>query len=180
MIWDSVGTRIVIQQDMLARGLDVHCLEEGNVVAAKIELLCCLVFQTLYSLRFAYLPFPTSFLTMGYSYYCPSIVFGFYDDAHKDSLILDREYVYVNYNGVETYAGEINKNYNAYRVIGIQASIDQTTGQLVYSDEDYKSLEKLKADYEAYNDTKVTLEYHTVISGDYEEEEDTYTFDDDE
>lgn len=110
---------------------------------------------------------------MGYSYFCPSVVFGFRDDAHESGYILDREYI-EEYGNILAYAAEINKGYNIDRVIGIPCAI--LMNRLDYGEDDYEDLMLLKKDYEAFHNKTVTLDYFAVISGDYEEEEETYTF----
>lgn len=112
---------------------------------------------------------------MGYSFYSPVMMFGFYED-YDTGMFLDSNWVYERYKDVYCYAGEINKGYNIGNVVGIVVKVS-ADGKLSYDEEDYKNLLRLKEDYEKYHDKKVGLQYHMAISGDYQNEA-TYTFDD--
>lgn len=109
---------------------------------------------------------------MGYSYYSPVMVYGF-EDKHKDYNVLSRDYLSSNYVNVYSYAGEINKNYNIYPIIGITCSVTEE-GNLLYLESDYDELKELIEKYQKYHNVTVTLGYFSAIRGDYEDE---YTYD---
>ncbi len=93
-------------------------------------------------------------------------------------MFLDSEWVHEHYEGVYCRADEVSKNYKCDNVVGIYVRMSPD-GKLSYDDEEYKTLLRLKGDYETFHEKTVVLEYHTAIGGDYEDDEvPKYTFED--
>ncbi len=120
---------------------------------------------------------------MGYSYFCPYIVYGFRDvrNGWGDGKTLERDHGPM---GVDVYAGEVNKGYNICPIIGIQCGLADDGTVFIQNEADRESLMEFMEDYKRHYASigipediirkHVVPSYHLVVSGDWECG-DTYT-----
>jgi hypothetical protein len=113
---------------------------------------------------------------MGYSYFCPRIVFGFHDlqCGWGNGTILESESLPI---GIEIYAGEINKGFNISPIIGIECRLD-TSGHAVYDPAEYTKLMEFNETCKRYYATigisadiierAAAPSFRVVISGDWD------------
>lgn len=96
------------------------------------------------------------------------ILYGFCDVANNDSrYILSIEYLESNYGLLHMKPMDVIKNYGSEYVFGIDAYITDD-GVAKYTCEDaFKQLMEFKQKYEKYHSVEVSLQFHTVICGDY-------------
>jgi hypothetical protein len=114
---------------------------------------------------------------MGYSYFCPYVVYGFRDvrNGWGDGKTLERE---PGPTGIDVYAGEINKGYNICSIIGIQCGLAGDGTVFIHNEAERQTLMEFMEDCKAYYVSigipediirKVVVpSYHLVVSGDWE------------
>jgi hypothetical protein len=111
-----------------------------------------------------------------YSCYDAYVVYGVMEGDR--SMMLEREWLETNFPQLATFASDVVRNTMGNAVYGITGDMCTATGQVYVDEDDKKCVQKLYSLLVKYcEDTghdMPAVGYYTVVSGDYEEEHETY------
>ncbi len=111
-----------------------------------------------------------------YSCYDGYVVFGVMESDR--SMVLERDWLEVNFPQLSVYASDVVRNTMGNAVYGILGHLDSETGQVIVAEVDKKCVQELYSLLVKYCEEtgheKPCMGYFTVVSGDYEEEHEAY------
>jgi hypothetical protein len=111
-----------------------------------------------------------------YSCYDGYVVFGVMEGDR--SMVLERDWLEVNFPQLSVYASDVVRNTMGNAVYGITGHLDTETGQVIVAEVDKKCVQELYSLLVKYCEetghATPSVGYFTVVSGDYEEEHEAY------
>lgn len=111
-----------------------------------------------------------------YGCYYGILAYGFIEEL--DGYMVDSEFI-EDYPEVKIFAIEVVKNYMCRPVYGIDCYVEEETGEIIV---DTELIDKFYNDYVEFlkkehpNENIPKLGYHLCVKGDFEDDNETYTF----